>query len=473
MPDTTKKPPETGSTKHFPLSLFANRHRNTYLLSLYLGLAPVYHLPGIGDEYLRLFKAALAVAGVAVVLVPPLLSGRLRLPAWVLGPPGFLALILLSAPGLVQAREMSLSVLFVMDIGCAAAFLWCFFYLARQGENVTVIFVRALVIITALAAVPLVTMLVRIPDSPGPCDLFWEINKGFGSGETQWSISLSLFLPVVVLLMGMVRGRYAPLINITSAGILLGNLFATGGRTGFLAAAVSLSALAFLRGSRWFALSSLAAGIALIGMAAFDKSCSEHLGLDRLLIPAVQPTTEVAPKTPSSSVASLPPAATTQIITTLDSVSTNRLSIYRIGLNRIAERPLLGHGLKQVLVAGRWKPQIEIHNLWIKWAVYSGILAPLWFAIMIGFILVFAFRLLAAKPDAEEHRAKAVVLTLIVVSGLIASLFEPNILIGSFQYAAIWWAAAGVLIGVYAKERGCREWSVPFSLSFFLPPQKR
>ena len=443
---------ETGT---WVLDKFSNRHRHTWLVSLYLGLAPVYHLPGLGAEYLRLFKGALAVAGVAVVLVPPLWSGRLRLPAGALGPAGFLALILLSAPGLIQAREMALSLMFVMDIGYAAGFMWCFFWLARQGENVTVIFVRALVVITALAAVPLVTMLVRIPDNPGPCDLFWEYNKGFGSGETQWSISLSLFLPVVVLLMGMVRGRYATLINIASAGILLGTLFATGGRTGFLAAAVSLIALAFLRASRWFALSSLAAGIALLGMAAFDKSCSEHLGLDRLLLPAAQPTAEVAPR---------PPAATTRIITKLDSASTNRLSIYRTGLKRIAERPFLGHGIKQVLVAGRWKPQIEIHNLWIKWAVYSGILAPLWFVIMIGFILVFAFRLLTAKPDAEEHRAKTVVLTLIVLSGLIASLFEPNVLIGSFQYAAIWWAAAGVLIGVYAKERGCREWSVPFSL---------
>ena len=82
--------------------------------------------------------------------------------------------------------------------------------------------------------------------------------------------------------------------------------------------------------------------------------------------------------------------------------------------------------------------------------------------IMIGFILVFAFRLFTARPAAPENRAKTVVLTLIVVSGVIASLLEPNVLVGSFQYAAIWWAAAGILVGVYARERGCREWSVPF-----------
>ena len=127
-------------SRHLPLSV--NHHRKSWLLSLYLGLAPVYHL--IGDKYLHLFKAVLAVAAVAVVLIPPLLSGKLRLPARALGPPGFLALILLSAPGVVQAPAVFLNVMFVMDIGYAAGLMWCFFYLARQGENIPVILTRAL-----------------------------------------------------------------------------------------------------------------------------------------------------------------------------------------------------------------------------------------------------------------------------------------------------------------------------------------
>ena len=451
---------------HPAVSLLVNP-RHTWLLSLYLGLAPVYRLPGIGDEYLRLFKAALAVAGVAVVLVPPLLSGRFRLPAWVLGPPGFLALILLSAPGLVQARQLAFAVMFVMDIGYAAGFMWCFFYLARQGENVPVILARALVIIAALAAVALVIMLAKIPDWTEPCGQLWRpaYSSGFGSSATHWSTSLALFLPVVVLLMGMVvnwrRGHYMTMIGIMSAGILLVSQLVAGGRTGLLASAVSLIALVFLRASRWFALSSLAAGIVVVGVASFDRKCSIHLGLDRLLSPTGETLVRAQPKTPKhlglDRLLSPTPADEVSFSTKIDSISTSRVGGYKAGLRRIAERPFLGHGLEQVLVVGRWGPQIEIHNLWIKWAAYSGIFAPLWFAIMVGLILRIAVRLIANRAAALENRIVAAMLGLIVVSGLVASMLEPNALIEDFSYTAIWWAATGTLVGIYAKERGHRE----------------
>ena len=452
--------------------MFANRHRHTWLVSLYLGLAPVYHLPGLGAEYLRLFKGALAVAGVAVVLVPPLWSGRLRLPAGVLGPAGFLALILLSAPGLVQAREMALSLMFVMDIGYAAGFMWCFYYLARQGENASVVFVRALGIIMALSAVALVLALVKIPDWTDPCGQLWrpEYSAGFGLIPSEWSISLSLFLPVVVVLMGAAthwrRGHYTTMIGVAGTGILLGNQLVAGGRTGLLAAAVSLILLVLLRASRRLALSVLAGGIVVVGMASFDRKCSIHLGLDRLLSPTGETLVRVQPKTPIhlglDRLLSPTPADEVLFSAKIDSISTTRISGYKAGLRRIAERPLHGHGLKQVLVAGRHKSEVEIHNLWLKWAAYSGILAPLWFAIMVGLILRIAVWLIANRAAASEDRIVAVALGLIVVSGLMAAMVEPNALIGDFPYTAIWWAATGTLVGVYAKERGCREWSVPF-----------
>ena len=41
---------------------------------------------------------------------------------------------------------------------------------------------------------------------------------------------------------------------------------------------------------------------------------------------------------------------------------------------------------------------------------------------------------------------------LIVALGLLATLFEPEALLGAFQYTALWWAAAGVLVGLRARR---------------------
>lgn len=458
------------------LPSFINHHRSTWLLSLYLGLAPVYHLPGIGNGYLRLFKVALAIAAVAVVLVPPLLSGKLRLPAWALGVPGFLALIFLSTPGVVQAPEVSLNIMFAMDIGFAAGFMWCFFYLARQGENVSAILTRTLVIILPLATVALASALVKIPNWADPCDQLWrpEYSIGFGSSPTQWSISLILLLPSIGLLMAGATGHRA-MLGAALAGILFGSQFLTGGRTGFLISAVSIGILAFLQPSRRLALSGVATGVLIAGMIVFsqNQACSKHIGLDRVLAladvdrpPAPKPVVRTGPSLrprtgPGVDRPSEP--ALSPFLASLDTLGTTRFEGYKISLRRIAERPFLGHGIEKILLRGHHKPEVEIHNLWLKWSTYSGILAPLWFAIMVGLILLIALRLVANRDDAPENRFVAAMLGLIVISGLTASMLEPNALIGSFQYTAIWWAAAGALAGIYAKERGLREWSMRFS----------
>ncbi len=438
-----------------PSSILAPSGLGSWLLSLYLGLAPVYHLPVIGDEYLRLLKAALAVAALAVVLGPSLWSGRLRLPTWTLA---FLLLVLLSVPGLLQTPEPSLAVMFVLDLGYAAGLMWCFFWLARQGEDVNIILIRALLIITALAAAALATTLVKMLDWPSPCQQLWlpEYQSWFGSSRNHWAISLSLYLPVVVLLMvranNWSRELYANVIGIALAGILLGNQLLTSGRTGLLATISSLALLTFPRVSRWLALSLLTVVIALVGMAFFDRACARHLRLDQIVqTPLVQ--------TPSGT------GPASEILTTarLRAITTNRTDGYMDGLKRIAERPLQGHGIRQVLVEGR-RQQIEIHNLWLKWAVYSGILAPLWFMVMVGFVLFFAFRRFMARPKHPEDRVSAIALILILLSGLGASLLEPNALIGAFQYTAIWWAVAGIIVGAYSPEKGGQDWLTLFPL---------
>lgn len=416
-----------------------------WLLSLYLGLAPVYVLPGIEYEHLRLAKGLLLAAALALTLLPPLLAGRLRLPGGLLGPLGFLGLLLLSVPGMAQARELSLVWMFLLDIGLGAAFLWCFFWLARQGEDVYLILLRGLVIIAAFAAAAVVVVLFRIPDWGSPCGEFWRplYNSGFATARTVWSISLALFLPLAVLLRQRTRERGALLalaLSVAAGAGILVSQFISGGRGGILASLIVLAGLLLAGASRWLAV-GLAGVLALIGVALIDDTCRSHLQRD----PAVQSPEFSGPR----------------IVEQLDTFSTDRVTGYITGLEKTAVRPFLGHGLGQVRIKGRWKPFIEIHNLWLKWAVYCGVLAPLLFAAMAAWVLWMAWRLLAGE-GAAESRAAVAALTLIVVAGLAASMIEPDALIGAFQFTAVWWAAAGILAGLYARRRRRADWRVPF-----------
>ena len=140
------------------------------------------------------------------------------------------------------------------------------------------------------------------------------------------------------------------------------------------------------------------------------------------------------------------------------SVSVNRLfterfSGYSAGVDRILERPLRGHGLRQVWVEGSLDRTVEIHNLWIKLAVYSGVLPPLVFLGIVMALLLASWRAIGGERAGGANRRLAIAMGIILVLGGIATLFEPNALLGAFHYTALWWAAAGVALGLYLRRR--------------------
>lgn len=403
-----------------------------WLLSIYLGLAPVYQMPGVGDDLLRLVKGALLAGGLAIVLLPPLLERRLRLPGGWLGPVAFLSLYALSTPGLVQARETALVLTFLKDLALTAVFFWCFFHLARTGENVRLILIRALGIMAALAAIALVeALLIWATDGIPPLDQGSLGIHGFGVKATGWSISLAFFLPLVLLptVASHDWRRMALLVGV--AALLIGSQFVSGGRTGLLGSLVTVIVLALiLSGSRWTALSILAGILITGGIALSRDAYSRHLSVDRISTP---PSDAVDYWGSSDG---------------LEAFTTGRIQSYETAFDSIARRPFHGHGLEQITIVTPFGEHIEIHNLWLKWAAYSGVFAPLLFAIMAGALVRNGIGLLLTRGGRRLPAA----MMLIVVLGLLATLFEPEALLGAFQYTAIWWAAAGVLVGLHARQ---------------------
>ena len=132
----------------------------------------------------------------------------------------------------------------------------------------------------------------------------------------------------------------------------------------------------------------------------------------------------------------------------------NRVTSLRTGIEKIRERPLTGHGLKQITVRYEAFGKVrfaEIHNLWIKWAAYTGIFGPIMMAVVAVAILRIGVKNLSVTWRLARDRMSAAALCLILIVGAVSTMFEPNVLVGSFQLTALWWAAAGCALGMWAE----------------------
>lgn len=439
----------------------------SWLLSAYLGSAPAYRLPGLEPELLDGLKIAAWVAAVGLVLLPAALEGRLRRPRRIFSAPAFAAVALLTAPGLLRASDPSDLTRFLLDIGAGVVFLWCFFDLARRGFDFRRLFLRASLVVSALSAVSLGIILFENPDWGLPCRYLSSIPAalGFGVTRTGWSIGLGLLLPALALIAELPGRRRSRALVVAAAAsgsaAILASQLASGGRTGLAMSGMTVLVFLLRRPSRRLAIALLGVGLVL-AWTALDRTCLRHLKVPAPLAAVHAPEGPPAWWTPRI-IRPLPPSLAQAYTAglerarsrgdTLNYIGGHRVWQFDLSVERIAERPLVGHGWRQVLFRETYEDRlVEVHNLWLKWALYTGLPAPLWFAFLALSILAAAVRL-AFRLRRTEEAGLAGTLALIVFLGLFASLFEGSVLVGSFHLTAIWWGAAGAALGLEARLR--------------------
>ena len=403
----------------------------SWLFSLYLGVAPVFWLPGVSPSVVGLLKATLVVVAVGVLFSRMATTGLVLLPRGLMGPVGFVMLLLLSLPGLVQAREPFVVIKFVVDIGICVVFLWCFYNLARQGGTTRMLLVRSLTIITLFAAITVVSLLTGLPDWHIPSEMnssasFTEV--GFNGRQTGWSLSLALYLPSTLLLLTAKTSQkfVRPLVFILMVGIILVSQIASGGRAGMLVSLFTIVACILVI-SRWM-VGVLAVGVLGAVTWVHLEFWIIHLRLEHLL------SLELS-------------------LTNLNAFSTDRIKTDIMAVELIGKRMFSGYGMGQILLSTTPGDVIEVHNLWFRWAVESGIFLPLFFFAMLCSALYKLWWLTLSTPKSRDDRIVAFVLGLILLGGIVLSLFEPRVLIGAFQNTAVWWAAMGILLGTYSRRK--------------------
>ena len=471
--------------------------RRTYpwFLGIYLGIAPYYHVPGVPDDIIPYshvlgvpadpivaFKLLCFLLAAGTTSVAALSSGSFRTPGGLLGPLGFAVLAILSIPGVLQGQPYW-SLTYALALVQAAAFCWLFFWIVRSGEDLRRILVPALAILYGILAIQVVSMLAA-------SDWHWSRLCGFSADDpfglyynnNGTAFVIGLWLPAGALLFAR-RPFWSPWTVGTAfllTVLVLAALFMTTTRTEILIVAGLAAALLLRREIRAWAAgmvlgSAIVATVAIVSFAVLkDLSCYYHLNVyQQAALLEESLGISALPRQLSESSGDLKrrpeeyvrqyretmrmaddrkrwEAAASQVMVDdgkhWEVATSHRLYHYAVAFDSISERPLLGHGFGAARVnIGDY----EIHNLWLKFAAYTGVLWPAWFALMVLFLLYQGGQLL--RRDLGRTGALPVSACAAILAGaLLLSLTEPGFFMAAHLNAVIW-VSAGAILGLHSR----------------------
>ena len=416
-----------------------------WILTLYLGFSPIYWLPQVSPNILAAIKLTVVGGGVTLIFLSGLASGKLRFPSGLVGPQGFVVLMLAASGGFFQA-ELGAALSRCFDFLLGFVFLWSFYNFARAGGDYVRVFGRAAMMIVGFSSITLFSGIFGVPDWHSPFRDSISVSlplasTGFGGGRTGWSNGISLFLPLALgFIMLRPRRRFTGRVRGVAFAVvciaIVGAQVVAGGRAGLVASLLAFLGLAFSSISR---KATLAVAIVAISAGFF---LSDYL-VDQLRITDLD--------------------ASAITVNELDDFSAGRISGYLLAGDLIAKRPLTGYGFEQVELQNYGISYTHIHNLWLRMTVDAGVLLPTAFL----FLVIALFRAcrrsyMTSRSESHLHpstlranRLALTVLTLVLAEGVVLSLFEPNVLLGTFQNSAVWWGAGGIVLAE-SKRRPAR-----------------
>jgi hypothetical protein len=409
------------------------------LLATYLAISPVYWLPGLPPATLRSVKFGIIIAAVTMIWFRRLLpSLQLSFPAGLLGPAGFLAIVLLSIPGIYQA-EAAESARTLLDFTMCFAMLWTVYFGAGSGWSMPRALFWSALMLAGICSLVVSNALIGWPDwrPPAEFDTHLLSTAGFGARRTGWSNGISLFLPL--LFIPLVDPAFRPTRRVLVGAIALlgvcaivGAQMVVAGRAGLLSSIIALTLLTWNLLPRFRSLASAALVLSVLYLLV---SAVSHTGGTDIAMP--RKTNDA--KESAAAHLRLDRIEDSHDFTSVDRFSAGRLGAMQYAITVGSKRPLLGYGFGHAVYGGS-----DIHNLWLKLWLEAGLLLPMLLAVVI-FRLLRSTRIDGRAPRAPSSPSVVTLAKIVLLQGVVISMFEPNALIGSFQATAVWWACAGLV----------------------------
>ncbi|CAM2007877.1 O-antigen ligase family protein [Acanthopleuribacter pedis] len=397
-----------------------------WMLTFYLGIAPIYWLPAVPMQALFVLKLGLVALSVVLVFMQSLvIRGNIMFPKGLAGPMGWILLVVTAAPGFFQATPAAGFTRFYDSI-LIFVFSWTFYNLTHNGVNVLKIFWHAGLMITGFASLTLLHALTGLPSWQAPVPSLEPLTLsrvGFHMLSSGWACGIVLFLPLLLAILYAYHAhRFIRSSTTTAAAgvglffILFASMFVVSGRTGLLAATVVAMFIALKMVSRTVGL-MLSGGIGLAAYQSWERYFN-HLRFDRLRSSEMDD---------------------------ISRFSSGRVDGYLEGVRLIMERPFTGHGFDTLDMREYGIIAKDIHNLWLKMAGDAGIFYPIAFSCILATYALKFKRILDLTPEPNARRFYTT-FGLIIPCGLIVASLSPTGIFGSFQNNAVFWAAIGYLL---------------------------
>jgi hypothetical protein len=406
-----------------------------FLLGVYLGLAPVYWLPWVSTRELLVVKLALIGSGLGVTWLYALHSQRLTFPRGISGPIGLLLLILSASPGLFQSDS---NVFFdkILDLNIAFITSWTFFIYVKNGGNLVRIFAIASSIIFLMSFMAVSSFVTGFPSwvSPPELESISLSAGGFGGSRTGWSNGISFFPAVAFFVCAMLVDNkiLRHLILFLFILVVVSSQLIVGGRAGLVVSIFTLIILTYRFYNKKVVLSVVI--IMLVFISSAQNYLFDHLRIYRLV------------------------DGNGLTLQTLDYFSAGRIETYIYAIDLIEKKPFLGYGFENISFSKIAKSK-DVHNLWLKMAMESGLVFPV-------ILLLYCFGIIkkitsdvmffsSLNISFVRKRKEFMMMSslfMVFMSGIILSFLEPNVLIGSFQISATWWASCGSVLALINRK---------------------
>lgn len=384
-----------------------------FLWLVYFSIAPVYWLPGVDGREFLLFKTAMIVSAVCFSFLFIIISNT-SLHTGFIGVSGFLLLFFLCIPGFLGGDMAS-----VKQVAANLSYSTCIFIIFSSFA----VYSERIIKWMAFSAIPIVGFslysslayygLVRDYSSPFALGGLPVSVSGFTGLRTGWSNGIAMYVPILLLLFFRWKNIIIFLcVALGVAGIFSSQLV-TGGRGGMLATVVGLLLVIFLGRSK---LMKFIVPVVLVVLAIeLMPYFSDHLRLNRI----------------EDGVG----------LKELNHLSAGRLGSYLYALDLFMGNPVFGGGFGNSDVQGH-----SIHNVWLKFLADTGLL----------FVITFLYMFIKVIKNTRKYLSEnylSVILTAVLIEGMLSSMVEPSMILGSFQNSAIWWASFGLLSGMFLNAR--------------------
>ena len=385
------------------------------LIYVYLFWSNIYWIPKVGPGPVRAVQygqiGLILAIWVFIKLRERKVSGLLG--NWSLI---FLGFLLLSIPGLLQSSTIEASVNYSINI--FQAFLFSIVVIDTFSTMdvklpVHTSFFRVCILFT-LFWLGNLALFTFEPSSVDGSE-FWMV--GFDWKNNKWSISLAFVFTVVWSYFIHSKVRHWKLASLLALILLAVGMLFTTGRAGLLAIFIIV-------------LRDIKLTVKTIAVASLSLAVLIYAGL-----------TYVYTYTDIDMEQWLKLILNSGDLSSFDSddFSGGRARQFSYAMEVFGDSPFTGVGVDSIqeMMDKKFGNYWNIHNLILRLTVESGVLLGAY----VSFIMLIILRSLKKMSASKETNHMT---TSVILVALIVSMFEPNMIVGTFQFSAFWWFAIGI-----------------------------